>query len=474
MSRPRSSLLFPPLALLWLGATTASTPAPVPEISVQPSVRISADEPTARHVESWLAVNPRDSRNLIAASIVFGERDGVAAYASRDGGKSWVRATHGARPERVFDGIDPAVAFDPDGNAYLVTSQVAVWKSTDGGFRWGERALVPGSGWDRPFIGCDTTGREPLRGRIYLAGKLPITVFGHPGADVIAVSTSRDGGASFGFPRLILPAPEKELLNIVSDLQVAPDGGLILVLQTFAPQNFRAPLLNGSYSTIVSGDGGRGFSEPRPVADFRTYGHAAEGKSLLGLGGARLAVDTSDGPRRGRLYLTWLDAIDGYYQVMAAASGDGGKQWSAPVRVSDNRTPTDPSNPAIAVNDEGVVGISWNDRRNDPTNRCYQLFFAASVDGGASFSANRRIEEQFTCPIGQPPRAGSSATPAPDPSVDPIGSEYRFKNGGDTQGIVGLPHGAFHLAWINGGSGELQLESTVALVRRRSPAAARR
>ena len=282
---------------------------------------------------------------------------------------------------------------------------------------------------------------------------------------MIAVATSRDGGASFGFPKLFLPAPEKALLNVVSDLLVAPDGRLILALQTFSPElDLRTPLLTASYSTIVSDDGGQRFSEPRPVADFRTFGHAREGKSLIGLGGGRLAMDTSQGPTRGRLYFAWLDVVDGYYQVMAAASADGGKSWSPPLRVNDNQNAIDQSNPAIAVNDEGVVGISWNDRRGDPSDRCYQLFFAASADGGASFSPNLKVDDRFTCPIGRPPSPKAAGGLKADPSVEPVNSEYRFKNGGDTQGIVGLPNGGFHLAWINGGSGEMQLWSTVVVV----------
>ncbi len=459
------------LPLLGLGARAARTPDHVPGITVGPSVQVSTDDPDIRHVESWLAINPHDPRNLIAASMVFGDRGGVAAYASQDGGKSWVRATHGPHSDRVFEGMDPAVAFDPEGKAFLLTlsDEVAVWSSTDGGRTWGERVIVSGSG-DRPFIGCDSSGRDTLRRRIYVSGKRSITVFGHravdwhPDLDMIAVATSRDGGASFGFPKLFLPAPEKELLNVVSDLLVAPDGRLILALQTFGPGlDLSALPLNGSYSTIVSDDGGQRFSEPRPVAAFRTFGHGWEGKSLLGLGGGRLAMDSSQGPTRDRLYFAWLDVVDGYYQVMAAASADGGKSWSRPLRVNDNQEAVDQTNPAIAVNGEGVVGISWNDRRGDPTDRCYQLFFAASADGGATFSANLRVDDRFTCPIGKPPSPNADEVPKPDPSIDPVNSEYRFKNGGDTQGIVGA-HDGFHLAWINGASGEMQLWSTVVVV----------
>ena len=113
LKRMRSSLLFWALALLLVSASAGTTPDHLPGIAVRSTVQISTDEPTSRHVESWLAINPRDPHNLIAASMVFGEPSGVAAYASHDGGKSWVRATHGPRSDRVFEGLDPAVAFDP-------------------------------------------------------------------------------------------------------------------------------------------------------------------------------------------------------------------------------------------------------------------------------------------------------------------------------------------------------------------------
>lgn len=457
------------VALLGLGASGAKAPAPS-AIAVLPGVQISADDPKTRHVESVVAVNPRDPLNLIAASMVFGEAGGVAVYSSRDGGRSWKRSANGALSRPLFGGgQDPALAFDPDGNAYLATigNELALWKSSDGGQSWGEPAVVPGAAYDRDWVGCDRSGREGLRGLVYVAAKHPIAVFDHPGADLIAVATSSDGGGSFPFPRLFLPAPEKTLVNMVSDFLVTPEGKLVLALQAFAPENLHAGrLLTGSYPTLVSSDAGRSFSPPRPGPAFRVYGHAWEGKSFLALGGGKLAQDLSAGAWKGRLYLSWLDAVDGFYRVMTAASGDGGETWSRPVRVSDNRTATDESTPAIAVSGGGVVGISWYDRRGDPTDRCYQLFFAASADGGATFSPSRKVAEDFTCPVGRAPVAGGGPGPGIDPAVDAVKSEYRFKNGGDTQGLVGLAHGAFHLVWINGGGGELALWSTALVVDR--------
>lgn len=464
LQRAIGLLLVGSLTTLAILAAPAPPKASGSAITVFPGVRVSIDEPELRHVESVLAVNPRDPSNLVAASIVLGSNTRVAVYASHDGGQSWSRGKERVGGSAVFEGIDPAVAFDREGNAYLLAlgDKLALWRSSDGGLTWGERVLVPGGAWDRPWIGSDASGRAPLDGRVYVSGKLPITVFGHQAQDVIALSLSRDHGATFSFPKLLLPAPEKSLLNVVSDLLVTPDGRLILALQTFPPESLGHSPLTGSYPTIVSIDGGRTFSEPRPGPASRIYGHAWEGKSLYGLGGARMALDNSAGPRSGRLYLAWLDVIDGYYRVMAAASADGGASWSKPVRVSDHQTSTDESTPAIAVTPEGLVGISWYDRRADPTDGCYQLFFAASADGAETFSTNQRIDSRPTCPMEASVSPGHSETRRA--AADPIASEYRFKNGGDTQGIVGLPGGAFHFAWIQGDTNDMQLWSVRVVV----------
>jgi hypothetical protein len=445
-------------ALFLLGAGPSPGP-PGLEIVPAPGLQVSKDAPGTRHVESVLAIDPRNPQRLVAASMVLGEAGGIAVYASSDGGRSWRRGTRAPDGGSLFDGQDPSVTFGPDGTVYLLClgDELAAWTSRDGGRRWGDRTVVPGSRWDRSWIRVGAGSRRAPRGRLFVAGKLPLTVFDHIVRDIAALSTSDGPGTAFSFPRLLLPDPDEVSLNTVSDLVVAPDGRVILTFQLFDLQDFMAPLLSGSLMTIVSEDGGRTFTEPRPGPAFHAYGHGWEGKSLLGLGGGAMAIDTSGGPRDGRLYLTWVDAAGGFYRVMEASSDDGGASWSSPVPVSGDDSRTDQSTPAIAVDGHGVLGISWYDRRADPTDRCYQLHFAASADGGRAFSAARRLDDRPTCPL-----AGRSSGRG---SVDPVASGYRFKNGGDTQGLVGLPGGGFHLAWIGSGTEELQLWSTAVAVR---------
>ena len=437
-------------AVIGAASSRASAPAAARPFDIVSSVEISAGEPLARHVESVLAINPRDPNNLVAASMDFGEEGGVVAYASRDGGRSWSRAVDSTGHTARFDGLDPAAAFDREGAAYLLSDgdSLMAFKSTDGGFTWSAGAVIPGRAWDRPWIAGGLGGGASDR-RLYVAGKMPVTVFGHTAQDIIGVSISTNGGTSFPSPQLLLPAPEKELVNVVNDLVVLPDGRVLLTLQTFPPTALAETPLHGYYATLVSLDLGRSFAPPRRGPSFRTYGHAREGKSLFALAGSRAAADASGGPRSGRLYLTWLDATDGFYRVMAASSSDAGMTWSPAVQLDPGAGATDASVPTVAVDGRGVVGVAWYDRRADPSDGCYRLFFAFSSDGGATVSPEAAVDDTETCPL-----LGSKD------AADPVSSQYRFKNGGDTMGLVGLPGGGFQVAWIRQGKSEMQLWST--------------
>jgi hypothetical protein len=432
-----------------LGASLGAGPtSPGAGIQVLHSGEVSTDEPTARHVESVLAVNPRDSRNRIAAAMVLETGERVGVYASRDSGGTWTRATWGPQRRTHFDGLDPAVAFASDGSAYFLSvgTDLLVWKSTDGGFHWENPVVVPGRAWDRPWIAC-------APGRIYVSGKLPVTVFGHLAQDIVGLSSSEDGGRTFRSPRLFLPNPDQDLLNVVSDLLVLGDGNPLLALQLFSPDHLKDGIPAGNYATALSRDGGRSITAPSSGPPFRVYGHAWEGKSLYGLGGGRLAIDASGGPRDGRLYLVWTDASDSIYRVAVSSSADSGATWSDPVLVSDPSTEADASTPAVAVDGRGSVAVVWYDRRADPGNGCYQLYAAVSRDGGVSFSISEPLDAARTCPLAEG-AAVASATPT---TIDAVSSEYRFKNGGDTVGLVGLASGGFEAAWIRAGEKEMQL-----------------
>lgn len=122
------------------------------------------------HLEPWLAVNPRDPRNMVAVSRALqGTAVGLASYASFDGGARW--RGNGLLPgvADVFD-ANPTVAFDSRGTCYAcgltgpdVSKQqgyVLVWRSTDGGRRfWHPVTAVDG------FLDHPSLAAEPASGK---------------------------------------------------------------------------------------------------------------------------------------------------------------------------------------------------------------------------------------------------------------------------------------------------------------------
>ncbi|HEX9765207.1 MAG TPA: hypothetical protein VGA36_00485, partial [Nitriliruptorales bacterium] len=108
-----------------------------------------------------------------------------------------------------------------------------------------------------------------------------------------------------------------------------------------------------------------------------------------------LAVDVSTGPCDGRRYVVWSDqpgALDTDVETLLRFSDDG-LAWSAPVTVNDV-SDGDQVMPWIDVDPSGGVHVVWYDRRNDPTNRLLDVYYAYSADCGQTFLPNVRVTER--------------------------------------------------------------------------------
>jgi hypothetical protein len=162
-------------------------------------------------------------------------------------------------------------------------------------------------------------------------------------------------------------------------------------------------IFGSTLRVATSNDGGATFTTDRRVTlaipvgviDPDTGRRELNGGIRAGVGHyPAMAVDTSSGPRRGNLYLVWSDGRNGDADIMFSRSTDGGQTWSASTRINDDpeRNGRDQFFPWISVDPtNGNIAVMFYDRRNDPDNLILDVYMTRSTDGGETFEPNFKV-----------------------------------------------------------------------------------
>jgi hypothetical protein len=432
------------------------TPSPVRTSLDKVALRVGANTHVSKanegihHTESVVAAHPTDAARLFIAAMY--DR-GVAGYCSDDGGKSWRislarKGAPGKDDQQEFV-CDPAAAFGPDGGLHFVcvrywyskkgrgpkfgdpdVGQLEFLCSTDADRTWGPPKSIP-TFTDRPWLAIDCTEGK-YRGRLYC--------FATTNKPVLHVS--EDGGKTFAKPVFwpvkagITPRPVTPA--VLSD-------GTVVLLCGLNPGTLRIPLI-----TLLSRDGGASLQEGPTIAVYRLdseYFHFPQ-----------LAADTTMGKYRDRLYAVWNDGalIDRtrrpQTRILFSCSKDKGRSWSEPQVLSEQ--PTTPEGgkdygaflPSIAVNKDGVVAVSWYDRRGlsdgaddkgaeGPRYPCgWNLRLRVSFDGGETWPPSVQVNERS---------AGKETG---------VGAALR-----ESAGLAADAIGNFHPVWIDDRTGKRQV-----------------
>ena len=437
-------------AALALNADTAHA-----QITVGPNVDVSAARPTMRHTEVVMAADPVDPNSLIACSMVPG---GVAAYVTHDGGTTWTDPVIVTGAPRIND---PTCAYGPTGVVYFAhklketagpsdLDRLEVHRSRDGGRTWDPMIRGPQT-TDRPWIAIDTHPDYGPWGRLYVSynyhvhGEMtPIAHQREGFLNAVALQASPDGGknfTTFAMRALMGDSVHPFRQPGMGGTAVLSDGSVVVLYEHGVgggpnPKTHKTELVQSWLRVLRSTDHGDSFEPASTVAEIKTSYNEPYTRGVT----ATLAADPGSSNFRDRLYVVWGDVSTGRTEIMIANSADGGKTWSAPVRVSDapqdHRTSGGPDQfmPTVAANKNGVVGVLWYDRRDNPNDRDYYARFSASVDGGTHWLPSVRV---------------STA-----PNV--VGQGGGTVSEGDTSGLAASADGRFHAVWIDTRTGTPQ------------------
>ncbi|MDQ6806012.1 MAG: glycoside hydrolase, partial [Actinomycetota bacterium] len=161
-----------------------------------------------------------------------------------------------------------------------------------------------------------------------------------------------------------------------------------------------------------------------------TWTQTSTGVPLSGsTGQPRLAIDPSVGTT-GKLYVVYYKPGAGGDpdDIFLQSSTDGNATWSPAVKVNNDAPGAVQAFPQVSVGPTGQVNVIWFDRRNGypggSAPRVGDIYFAQSVDGGATFPTNRRVTDRtINRDVGHDGDLGSYsfygpvALPLPDGSI---------------------------------------------------------
>ena len=330
-------------------------PGPEPPEPPEPpgsgNIRVSHDGFTM-HGEPNLAVNPRDPRNLLGASIVDSSGGlAIAAYASFDGGTTW--RSHGALDDSG-NGRDPTVSFDADGRGYVCanTNDLHVWRTDDGGRSFTSPMLATrGRHLDHPWLAADPTPGPADATHLYVAWTQ-----GENNVE-LGFSRSTDGGRSFEAPRSIDSVSGSGEANLASpSLAAGMDGAVYIAYGVWPP--------------VPSGGLRPEFPTPIQVISSTDRGLTWMGPTRLGTGlmEIRVADDTN---------VPGLPAVVAHRQrpfasvafvvrepgaprsdIAVCVSPDRGANWSSPKTVPRLSDDTIYTQPQLAIDEEGRLALS--------------------------------------------------------------------------------------------------------------------
>ena len=147
-------------------STSQQPVAPNPHFEVGED-RLVSSGPDLPLVEPYLAINPKDPNNMLAAAMVVIKPDlsglDCAAFVTYDGGRTWTRNDFGLR-----NAGDAWVAYLPDGTAVLSILEITergesallIFRSTDGGRTWPSKPVSLGNNHDHPTLLVDRSSKQ--------------------------------------------------------------------------------------------------------------------------------------------------------------------------------------------------------------------------------------------------------------------------------------------------------------------------
>jgi len=455
-----------PFFLLWIGCSSSShtsTPTPPPPPPPPPKFHGSAyvvgavvtattSQPEAEEV---IAIDPSNHFNLAAMITDFSLRPnglGTTRYSiSIDGGGTWSDAfvplsanTPTTSDGQVWaDNRDPSVAIDKLGNVFLsgIYAQPPSAQHPPSGVYvcvGSLPAVTLTASVCRPVF-TNTTANDPFgedkdsmavdNSAASTSGNVYMTWIHFMGCTAsgctskcIVVSRSIDHGVTWSTP---LPLTSGSTDVQWPQMTVGSDGTVYVSFEVFLGNS------QAQHMLATSTDGGQTFSAPQAITP--TYADLTFTTTYRKNSGPTLVVSPVAGAEYVYDVYAQQNGSGSDIVVTRSNSPKGAGGFTTPISVNDS-TSGQRIFPSAAVDNSGVLHMSWFDTRNASGTAAYDIYATYTKDSGATFAPNARVT----------------------PTLITAGTFI-----GDYAGMAAEPTGGVaHPVWTSGGSSAGTLQTT--------------
>lgn len=371
-------------------------------LKIWPNYRLHPS--SVSQTETFIAKSPADQHTFFVSCntisfVPFFISEGI--YSTTTSGLSWTGSDTCAGYPMEYHGGDPGITIDRNGTFILThlgrTPFVGLFcnYSLDRGQTWSAQTAISTDDLERASLATDATAGSSFYGRSYAVWTKLTTPF------PLMFAFTDDVTHSWSSP--------KQVNNPVNrcaggDVAVGPGG---VVYACWAGVTSSAPFKEIQVGLATSSSGGNAWTVNENIFPVNGITGVLPQKSNIRVNGLpSIAVDTTNGPRKGWIYIVTgqkdLAPAGSDPDIIMYRSANGGQTWSQGIRVNQDALNNGKIQyfPAIHVDRSGTVNVIFYDDRRT-TSDSTGVFLARSADGGNSWREYEISDSHFKpVPIG--------------------------------------------------------------------------
>jgi hypothetical protein len=298
---------------------------------------------------------------------------------------------------------DPTTGIDNNGRWYVnfISSsggQAVAYSDNQGG-SWTSVYVAsnPGNMADKNHMWVDNSPDSPYDGNLYIAW----TDFGGSNDGDIVISRSTNAGESWSSKINISNGINAGSHNQGVNISTGPNGEIYAIWAIYDSW----PSDEDAIGMAKSTDGGETWDDPvRIITNIRGVRNSGVPQNMRVASFPAAAVDCSDGPNRGNIYVVWTNiGVPGENtgsdrDVYMIRSINEGSTWSDPIRINQDEIGQGKAHydPWIACDPaNGILSVIFYDNRNVNSNQA-EAWAAVSTNAGSNWEDFKVSDVSFT------------------------------------------------------------------------------